>query len=112
VHGVTLPLLDPSQADGPVRIFVRPEDLTLESAGAASARSVPGTVLLSSFLGSLRRTSVLLEQGGTVVVQHDVRQRPEVGEKVSVRFGGAPVPVEDESGATAAGAPVPVAAPS
>ncbi|MGY4857506.1 ABC transporter ATP-binding protein [Cryobacterium sp. AP23] len=122
VHGVTLPLLDPSQADGPVRIFVRPEDLTLESAGASSARSVPGmavpetalpgTVLLSSFLGSLRRTSVLLEHGGTVVVQHDVRQRLEVGEKVSVRFGGAPVPVEDASGPAAAGAPVSVVAPS
>jgi len=93
VHGVTLPLLDPSHEDGPVRVFVRPEDLTLSTAGLPGD-SLAGTVLLSSFLGSLRRTSVLLEQGGTVVVQHDVRDRPQVGESVVVRFGGAPVPVE------------------
>ncbi|WEO76197.1 ABC transporter ATP-binding protein [Cryobacterium sp. SO2] len=93
VHGVTLPLLDPSQADGPVRVFVRPEDLTLSSAGLPGD-SLAGTVLLSSFLGSLRRTTVLLEQGGSVVVQHDVRERPQVGESVVVRFSGAPVPVE------------------
>ncbi|ASD22651.1 spermidine/putrescine ABC transporter ATP-binding protein [Cryobacterium sp. LW097] len=98
VHGVVLPLLDPSHADGPVRVFVRPEDLTLVTAGtpgdAPAGMSLAGTVLVSSFLGSLRRTSVQLEQGGTVVVQHDVRDRHQVGESVLVRFAGAPVPVE------------------
>ncbi|WP_104167109.1 ABC transporter ATP-binding protein [Cryobacterium sp. N22] len=95
VHGVVLPLLDPSHADGPVRVFVRPEDLTLATAGTSPAgTSLAGTVLLSSFLGSLRRTSVQLDQGGTVVVQHDVRDRPMVGAAVLVRFAGAPVPVE------------------
>ena len=93
VHGVTLPLVDPSEADGPVNVFVRPEDLTLGPAGPAGT-GLPGTVLLSSFLGSLRRTSVRLESGDTVVVQHDVRVRPKVGEAVFVRFAGAPVPVE------------------
>ncbi|MBX0299631.1 ABC transporter ATP-binding protein [Cryobacterium sp. 1639] len=99
VCGMTLPLLDPSQADGPVRVFVRPEDLALEPAGDSRGTGesgvLAGTVLLSSFLGSLRRTSVLLERGETVVVQHDVRQRPVVGDRVGVRFGGAPVPVQD-----------------
>ena len=103
VHGVVLPLLDPSHADGPGRVFVRPEDLTLAPAGppggapavtGPAGTSLPGTVLLSSFLGSLRRTSVQLEQGGAVVVQHDVRDRPTVGAAVLVRFAGAPVPVE------------------
>ena len=56
--------------------------------------SLPGTVLLSSFLGSVRRTSVQLEQGGAVVVQHDVRDRHAVGAAVLVSFAGAPVPVE------------------
>jgi len=54
-------------------------------------------VLISSFLGSLRRTSVRLAQGGTVVVQHDVRDRLQVGEAVSVRFSGAPVAVQAAS---------------
>ncbi|MGO4784107.1 ABC transporter ATP-binding protein [Cryobacterium sp. W22_MBD10_FK3] len=91
VHGVILPLLDPSQADGPVRVFVRPEDLSL--AGVA-ADGLPGTVLLSSFLGSLRRTSVRLDAGDTVVVQHEVRFTPQPGERTVVRFAGVPVPVE------------------
>ena len=108
VHGVRLPLVDPTEADGPVSVFVRPEDLTLEPAGLAGTGPagtglagtalpgtvLPGIVLLSSFLGSLRRTSVRLEAGGTVVVQHDVRVHPTAGEAVSVRFAGAPVPVE------------------
>jgi len=93
VHGVTLPLLDPSQADGPVSVFVRPEELSLASAAGAQD-GVPGTVMLSSFLGSLRRTSVLLDGGDTVVVQHDVRERPTVGESVVVCFSGGPVAVQ------------------
>jgi putative spermidine/putrescine transport system ATP-binding protein len=93
VHGITLPLVDPSQADGAVQVFIRPEDLTLAEAGAAGP-ALDGTVLLSSFLGSLRRTSVRLHAGGTVVLQHDVRVHPKPGEPVSVRFTGAPVPVE------------------
>ncbi|MET0956376.1 MAG: TOBE domain-containing protein, partial [Cryobacterium sp.] len=79
---------------GPVRVFVRPEDLTLGSSGDQPGTGLPGTVLLSSFLGSLRRTSVRLDVGGTVVLQHDVRLHPTMGESVVVRFSGAPVPVE------------------
>ena len=94
VHGVTLPLVDPSQPDGPVRVFVRPEDLSLGTIADQPGTGLPGTVLLSSFLGSLRRTSVRLDVGGTVVLQHDVRLHPTVGESVVVRFSGAPVPVE------------------
>lgn len=98
VHGVVLPLLDPSHPDGPVRVFVRPEDLSLAGTSPAGSSlagtSLAGTVLLSSFLGSLRRTSVQLEQGGTVVVQHDVRDRHRAGDAVRVTFAGAPVPVD------------------
>jgi putative spermidine/putrescine transport system ATP-binding protein len=98
VCGVTLPLVDPSQADGPVHVFVRPEDLILAPAGSpgqgATGAALPGTVVLSSFLGSLRRTTVRLDGGDTVVLQHDVRVRPEPDDAVSVRFAGAPVPVE------------------
>ena len=93
VHGVALPLVDPSQADGPVHVFVRPEDLSLVPAGTPGSL-LSGTVLLSSFLGSLRRTTVARDAGGTVVLQHDLRVRPMPGESVFVRFAGAPVPVE------------------
>ncbi|MCU1445896.1 ABC transporter ATP-binding protein, partial [Cryobacterium sp.] len=103
VHGITLPLVDPSQADGPVRVFVRPEDLSLAPGGTPGAAALAGTVRLSSFLGSLRRTTVALAAGGTVVVQHDVRVHPQPGEAVSVGFTGAPVPVETVAGPVRAG---------
>lgn len=102
VHGVTLPLVDPSQADGPVRVFVRPEDLELTPAATPGA-ALAGTVRLSSFLGSLRRTTVALAAGGTVVVQHDVRVHPQPGEAVFVGFTGAPVPVETVAAPVGAG---------
>ncbi|TFC90983.1 MULTISPECIES: ABC transporter ATP-binding protein [Cryobacterium] len=88
VHGAKLPLLDPSQADGRVTVSVRPEDLELGREGA------PGVVLSSSFHGSLRRTTVRLEDGSSLVVQHDVRLRPTVGDQVGVTFTGAPVSVD------------------
>ena len=108
VHGVTLPLVDPSHPDGPVRVFVRPEDLALEPLTPdALPGGLPGTVLLSSFLGSLRRTSVALAAGSTVVLQHDVRVHPQTGDTVLVRFSGAPVPVETAIDPT----PAPTGAP-
>jgi putative spermidine/putrescine transport system ATP-binding protein len=98
VHGVALPLVDPSQADGPAHIFVRPEDLVLVPAGNTGAgragATLPGTVVLSSFLGSVRRTTVRLHAGDTVVLQHDVRVQPQPHDAVAVHFTGAPVSVE------------------
>ena len=43
--------------DGPVLALVRPEDIALAADGIA------GTVISSSFLGSLRRTRVRLDDG-------------------------------------------------
>ncbi|TFC96603.1 ABC transporter ATP-binding protein [Cryobacterium sinapicolor] len=88
VQGISLPLLDPSQADGAVSVSVRPEDLEFGAAGA------PGVVLSSSFHGSLRRTRVRLDDGTSLVVQHGARLHPSVGEQVAVRFTGAPVSVD------------------
>ena len=88
VQGVALPLVDPSQADGPVSVSVRPEDLEFSAAGA------PGVVLSSSFHGSLRRTKVRLGDGTALVVQHGARLHPSAGERVTVRFTGAPVSVD------------------
>ena len=88
VHGTALPLVDPSQADGGVQVFVRPEDVELAAAGIA------GVVTSSSFLGSLRRTRVRLEDGTTLVTQHSVRLNPALGARVHLAFTGAPVTVE------------------
>ena len=91
LQGVSLPLLDPSQADGAVSVSVRPEDLEFGDDGA------PGVVVSSSFHGSLRRTRVLLDDGSSLVVQHGARLHPSVGERVAVRFMGAPVAVDPTS---------------
>ncbi len=88
VLGHTLPLLHPETAPGPVRVFVRPEDVELASTG------MPGTVISSSFLGSLRRTNVLLADDKTIVaVQHSVRENPLPGSSVFLALNGAAVSV-------------------
>jgi putative spermidine/putrescine transport system ATP-binding protein len=77
--------------EGPVEAFIRPEDI-LFGAGRISA-----TVITTSFLGSLRRTRVLLEDGSLLTIQHDVADHPEPGQAVKISFKGRPVsakPVE------------------
>ncbi|KGJ80362.1 spermidine/putrescine ABC transporter ATP-binding protein [Cryobacterium roopkundense] len=86
--GVRLPLIDPAQPDGPVRVSVRPEDIEFAPEG------IPGRVVLSSFLGSLRRTSVQLADDSLVFLQHGARVHPTVGDRVFLRLTGAPVSVE------------------
>jgi putative spermidine/putrescine transport system ATP-binding protein len=85
VHGTELRLLGEALADGPVTAFVRPEDVVLAEAG------IPATVVASSFLGSLRRTQVQLEDDSLLFIQHEVDTRPVAGERVFVRLKGAPV---------------------
>lgn len=88
VLGQKLPLLQPNVADGPVRVLLRPEDVELTSSG------MPGTVISSSFLGSFRRTNVLLDDDTTIIaVQHPVRDNPRPGAKVFLTLIGAAVSV-------------------
>lgn len=88
VCGRVLPVLGEA-VDGEVQAFVRPEDLgfTVDPGG------VDATVVVSSFLGSLRRTSVRLADGTIVAVQHDASDRREPDEAVRLRFAGHPVVV-------------------
>jgi len=88
VQGTTLPLVDRSHPDGDVRVFLRPEDIELAADG------IPGVVISSSFLGSLRRTSLRLDDGTVLFVQHSVRLHPTAGERIHARLTGAPVSVE------------------
>ncbi len=85
VHGESLPLLAEGQADGPVLAFIRPEDI------AFSDHGIHATVVASSFLGSLRRTQLRLEDESLLSVQHEVGERPQPGDTVRIRFKGNPV---------------------
>ena len=100
VHGTTLELLGAQLPDGPVTAYVRPEDIALEK---TKAKGIPATVASSSFLGSLRRTQVVLADGTLLSVQHDVDVRPAPGEAVFVRFKGAPVSAVPVSAGTGVG---------
>jgi putative spermidine/putrescine transport system ATP-binding protein len=85
--GQRLPLVQPDAPDGVVRVYLRPEHVTLSSSG------IPATVVTSSFLGSLRRTNVRLEDGSMIALQHSARLVPAPGEAVHLEFSGAPVTV-------------------
>ena len=85
VYGVELPITGRPVRDGEVTVFVRPEDLAFAKEG------VLATVVSSSFLGSLRRTRVLLDDGTSLAVQHDVDVHPEYGSTVRLRFKGSTV---------------------
>jgi putative spermidine/putrescine transport system ATP-binding protein len=87
VYGQEMAQLGERQPDGPVLAYVRPEDVAL------SVEGIPGVVVASSFLGSLRRTQVQLEDDTLVMVQHEVGLHPAAGERVAVRFVGRPVAV-------------------
>ncbi|HEY0258555.1 MAG TPA: ABC transporter ATP-binding protein [Lacisediminihabitans sp.] len=92
VLGTDLPLLGTGPADGDVTAFIRPEDIVF------AERGIPATVVVSSFLGSLRRTQVRLEDGTLLFVQHDVRTRPLTGEQVHLELTGRPVAVSSRVG--------------
>jgi putative spermidine/putrescine transport system ATP-binding protein len=84
-HGQRIPLLGAAKENGPVTAMIRPEDIGFATEG------VSATVVATSFLGSLRRTQVRLDDGALLSVQHDVNEHPEVGDTVFLRFAGRPV---------------------
>lgn len=83
-----LPFIGEPPADGPVIARVRPEHIEFHADGFSA------TVVSSSFLGSIRRTLVRLADGTPVSIQHAVRDQPQVGDPVSVRFVGQAASVE------------------
>lgn len=82
---------EPAQEGAEVLAYVRPEDLAFAAPGSSGA--VDGTVVASSFLGSVRRTGVRLVDGTLVQVQHPVGDAVEAGAAVAVRALGAAVSV-------------------
>ena len=87
VLGHRLPLVKTDVADGPVRVFVRPEDISLAPAG------IPASVVATSFLGSLRRTFVRLDDGAVISVQHAARETTVPGQDVFLALSDSPVTV-------------------
>ena len=85
LHGKKLELLGERIPDGAVTAYIRPEDIAIASTG------IPATVVASSFLGSLRRTRVRLDDDSLLSIQHDVDLRPQPGDTVHLRLKGAPV---------------------
>ncbi|MBN9606366.1 MAG: ABC transporter ATP-binding protein [Actinomycetales bacterium] len=85
-YGTDFALLGEDQPAGEVLAFVRPEDVLFATRGG-----VPGEVVSSSFLGSLRRTTVRLEDGVLVSVQHAASESTELGRAVRLAFRGGPV---------------------
>ena len=92
VLGQALGVLGETPADGAVLAYVRPEDVTF-SASEKTRGAIPATVVASSFLGSLRRTAVRLDDGTLLSVQHEVSMQPQPGDRVGVTLRGQAVSV-------------------
>lgn len=88
VWGQRLPLQSP--ADGPVDVYLRPENVHFasEADGATDA-----LVEESTFLGSMRRTLVRTESGELVRVQHAPGVHPAYGDRVRIAVAPEPVVV-------------------
>ncbi|MGQ7295143.1 ABC transporter ATP-binding protein [Quadrisphaera sp. KR29] len=96
VLGALLPLLPGSASDGTTALL-RPEDVSLELAGAAPApglpAGLPGTVVEVVFLGAASRAAVRLDGGGDPVLVHLTGRSAaaDVGARVLVRTAEVPV---------------------
>ncbi|PRB13711.1 ABC transporter ATP-binding protein [Microbacterium sp. MYb62] len=88
VWGQRLPLQSP--ADGPVDVFLRPENVYFASEEDAAADAL---VEESTFLGSMRRTLVRTESGELVRVQHVPGIHPSFGDRVRIAVAPEPVAV-------------------
>ena len=83
-----LPLQSP--ADGPVDVYLRPENVYFTSEQDAATEAL---VEESTFLGSMRRTLVRTESGDLVRVQHAPGIHPAFGDRVRIAIAPEPVAV-------------------
>jgi putative spermidine/putrescine transport system ATP-binding protein len=89
VWGQSLPLHTPT-SDGPVEVFLRPENLRFVAAGDPGIGAV---VHESTFLGSFRRTVLRTDDGYLVRLQHSASEHVEFGDEVRIAIMPAPVAV-------------------
>ncbi|WP_144876871.1 ABC transporter ATP-binding protein [Microbacterium sp. 1.5R] len=88
VWGQRLPLQSP--ADGPVDVYLRPENVHFASEADAATDAL---VQESTFLGSMRRTLVRTESGELVRLQHAPGIHPAFGDRVRIAVAPEPVAV-------------------
>ena len=88
VWGQKLPLQ--AQADGPVDVYLRPENVHFASEADAATDAL---VQESTFLGSMRRTLVRTESGELVRLQHAPGIHPAFGDRVRIAVAPEPVAV-------------------
>lgn len=88
VWGQRLPLQ--TLADGPVDVYLRPENVRFASEADAATDAL---VEESTFLGSMRRTLVRTESGDLVRVQHAPGIHPAFGDRVRIAIAPEPVAV-------------------
>ncbi|MCX6503101.1 MAG: ABC transporter ATP-binding protein [Microbacterium sp.] len=86
VWGQELPLQG-EVADGPVDLFVRPENVRIVD----GAEGIPASVQESTFLGSFRRTLVRTADGTLVRVQHPASDAVAYDDQVRIALAPQPV---------------------
>jgi putative spermidine/putrescine transport system ATP-binding protein len=87
VFGQEVPLREPI-ADGPVEVYLRPENLRLVG---PDEPGVDAVVAESSFLGSFRRTLVRTADDTLVRVQHPATDTVSVGDRLRISLEKVPV---------------------
>jgi putative spermidine/putrescine transport system ATP-binding protein len=83
-----VPLLDGSVGTGPVTVLVRPESLLVSPDPDGNAH-----VLAPTYLGSLCRVQVRLDDGTEALAQVATADAPDLGPGTRVRVGVRPAPV-------------------
>jgi putative spermidine/putrescine transport system ATP-binding protein len=87
--GVRVPVLG-TVPDGSYDVFVRPENVRLAVAGDTASRA---TVQTTTFLGSFRRTQLLMSDGVALTIQHAIDEVLTVGTSVDITIDPVPVVV-------------------
>lgn len=103
IHGQRLPVASEHGAvSGRQAIaYVRPEHIRILPAADPGRKGLQGAVVSSGFLGSMRRTVVLVQDHDgpvSVAVQHEAHAAYAPGQRVELGFDPVPVALEGTSG--------------
>lgn len=99
IQGQRLPVASENEAvpGQPAIAYVRPEHIRILAAEVTVAGGLPGTIVSSGFLGSMRRTVVAVQDHAgetSVAVQHDAHTAYTAGQRVELGFDPVPVALQ------------------